>query len=329
MKKRELLNLLQRLGIQALDIRDNWVQVSCPLADVNHLSKSDRNPSAGFSINDKGSSTFHCFVCGTRSIESILNTYKWKRGIDLFGEYLKNEVEEKETKVEYQEKFREEKEPVPVPNEILCLFKPIKYAENYLTSRGIDLEIARHHCLLYCDRFETKQGKIWKNAIVVSIRDVNYKTYWVHFRSVDSKFFWHGKPEHFGLNVEWGRHDSFFGMEHLDITKPVVVVEGAFDVLRLKTLGLSNVIGTHGGISSKSKKLERLRNLSVISGFDADEAGKNFHKELERFFNKKIQRLDWNIVGVKDPGDLKSKEDLEKVLNKTTNLKFKNKWSKL
>ncbi len=50
-----------------------------------------------------------------------------------------------------------------------------------------------------------------------------------------------------------GQGRFFFGMEYLDITKPVILVEGAFDCLRLKTLGLNNVIATHGGISHKSK----------------------------------------------------------------------------
>ncbi|NCU31821.1 MAG: toprim domain-containing protein [Candidatus Moranbacteria bacterium] len=127
--------------------------------------------------------------------------------------------------------------------------------------------------------------------------------------------------------MEWGKHDTFFGMEHLDITKPVVVVEGAFDVLRLKTLGMKNVIGTHGGISHKSDKLNRLKNLSVISGFDADEPGLKFHKALERFFGKPIRRLDWSLVGCKDPGELKTKEDLQEVLkNQNMNLKFYDKW---
>ena len=326
MGKKELINLIRALGILPLDIRDNWVQVSCPLAETNHVSKQDSNPSAGFSINNNGPSTFHCFVCGTRSIESILNTYRWKKGVDLIGDYVRNEVQA-DVEVGYREKFQAKKEPIPVPNEILDKFEPIVNAGEYLLKRGIDINIARQHGLLYCRRFVTTQNKIWKNAVLVPIRDTDYKTYWIHFRSVDSKFFWHGKPAHFGLEKEWGKHTTFFGMEHLDITKTIVIVEGAFDVLRLKTLGLKNVIGTHGGISHKSEKLNRLKNLSIISGFDADEPGLNFHKAIERFFGKPIRRLDWSLVGCKDPGELKSKEDLQKVLNtKERNLKFQDKW---
>lgn len=327
MIKKDLLNLIYGLGIQALDITDNWVRVSCPLSDINHISKKDSNPSAGFKINNNGRSVFHCFVCGTRSIESILNTFKWKKGVDLFRQYVTEEVEEKQEQITYKEKVFEKKEPIPVPEEILNLFEPIENAKAYIENRGISLEIAKQHGLLYCRRFLTHTNSIWENAILVPIRDKDFKTYWIHFRSVDGKKFWHGKSQHFNLNIEWGREDSFFGMEHLDITKPVYLVEGAFDALRVKTLGLTNVIATHGGISYRSKKLHRLRNLAVITGFDADQPGRNFHKAVERFFKKPIQSLDWAIIGCKDPGEIKSKEDLERVLHiNKRNFKFHDKW---
>lgn len=327
MIKTDLINLLYGLGIQPIDITDNWVRVSCPLADINHISKKDSNPSAGFKINNNGPSVFHCFVCGTRSMESILNTYKWRKGVDLFRQYITNEVPEKQESITYKEKVFQKKEPTPIPDVLLDLFEPIANAKNYIEARRIDLDIAGHHNLLYCKRFITHTNSVWENAVVVPIRDKDYKTYWLHFRSIDSKRFWHGKPNHFGLDIEWGREDSFFGMEHLDITKPVILVEGAFDCLRLKTLGLSNVIATHGGISHTSKKLLRLKNLSIICGFDADQAGRNFHKAVERFFQKSIQSLDWSIIGCKDPGEIKSKEDLQKVLQTNKrNHRFQDKW---
>jgi 5S rRNA maturation endonuclease (ribonuclease M5) len=327
MIKKDLLNLLYGLGIQPIDVIDDWIKVSCPLADTNHMSKKDSNPSAGFKVNDTGQSVFHCFVCGTRSIESILSTFKWKKGVDLFKQYITHEVPEQKEVIAYKEKVFVKQEPLPVPDEVLQLFEPIENAKNYIENRRIDLNIAKEHGLLYCRKFLTHTNSIWENAVLVPIRDKDFKTYWIHYRSVDGKKFWHGKSKHFGVDLEWGREDSFFGIEYLDITKPVILVEGAFDVLRLKTLGLTNVIATHGGVSYKSKKLQRLKNLVVITGFDSDSAGLKFHRAVERVFNKPIQSLDWSIIGCKDPGEIKSKEDLKKVLQiNKRNFKFQDKW---
>ena len=328
MIKTDLLNILQKLGIQALDINDNWIKVSCPLADVNHTSKSDKNPSAGFSINDKGNSAFHCFACGSRSMESILHSFKWKKGVDLLEEYLSQEVSETTPDISYKEKVFIRKESVPVPEHILNHFEPIDAALPYLTKRGISLEVAKKYGLKYCNRFITSEGRTWRNAVLTPIRDLDFKTYWLHFRSIDSKVFWHGKPEHFNCDVSWGRDDSFFGMEWLDLLKPVILVEGAFDVMRLNSLGVTNVIATHGGVSSKSEKLKRLIALnpvSIVSGFDADKAGQSFRHAVECLVHKNIEVLDWGVVGCKDAGDLKSRQDLDIVL-KQRNINFQDKW---
>ena len=327
MKKENLLHLLTRLGIRPIDINDGWIQVSCPLAKINHFSKSDKNPSAGFMINDTGQSPFHCFVCGSRSIESILNTFKWKDKVDLFKEYFEHEVfEEKLSK--HSKKFLPPEHYTHVPSEFENCFKSIHNAKQYLSSRGIDVKIAESYGLKYCDSFITADGQHWENAILTPVKDLDYKTYWLHFRSTYGKKFWHGKPVNFGYTREWGRSDSFFGLQWLDLTKPVILVEGAFDVLRLATLGLTNAIATHGGISRKSKKLLRLKALnpvSVICGFDADEAGSKFTKAVRQVFGK-TEVLDWKIVGCKDAGELRSTEDLQKVLNNKRSLKFQDKW---
>jgi hypothetical protein len=90
---------------------------------------------------------------------------------------------------------------------------------------------------------------------------------------------------------------------------------------------MTNVIATHGGISHKSKKLCRLKSMnpvSVVCGFDADDAGKKFTQAVEHHFNDVVV-LNWAKVGCKDAGELKSEEDLQIVL-KQRNLKFQDKY---
>ena len=322
------MNLIQKLGLVSHSIQNNWVIVSCPLGHP----RGDRNPSAGFSINPEGKSVFHCFACGTRPIESILNTLKWKKGIDCFEEYFRNECFDETAPPEFNDPFlrQVESDPVPVPQAIFDLFEPVKKARDYLQKRGISTKIAEQHGLLYLRKYTTPKNRTWKNAIVCPIRDLDYQTYWIHFRSIDSKHFWHGKPEHFNSDTKWGRNDSWFGIEFLDINKPVFLVEGIVDCLRLKTLGIENVIAAHGGIGNKSDKVKRLIDMQpriIYTGFDADEPGNKFKEVIKKQFDGPILDLDWSKVGAKDPGDLKSKEDLRIVLKtQTENFKFRDKW---
>ena len=319
------MSLLGKLGVVAHQIQGSWIKVNCPLHE-------DSNPSAGFSINPDGKSVFHCFACGTRSIESILNTLKWKRGIDCFEDYIRNEVDDTAHVPDFNDPFlrQEEISHVPVPQAIFDYFEPIEEASAYLYSRGIDLAIAERHGLMYLRKYKTSTNRVWENAVVCPIRDMDFEPYWVHFRSIDSKRFWHGKPENFNSDIKWGRSDSWFGIEFLDINKPVFLVEGIFDCLRLKTLGIENVIAAHGGIYDKSEKVKRLMEMQpriIYAGFDADAAGTKFKEVIKRQFDGPVLDLDWSKVGAKDPGDLKSKEDLRIVLKtQTENFKFKDKW---
>jgi len=323
------MNLIQSLGLVSHSVQNNWIIVSCPL---NH-PRGDRNPSAGFSIHPEGKSVFHCFSCGTRPIESILNFFKWKKGVDCFEQYVRQENFNEAPTPTFNDPFMNHKEediPVAVPEEILDLFDPIEDAEDYLRQRGIKLKVGKAHGLKYLKRYMTPLGRVWEDTIVCPIRDLDFKTYWIHFRSVSGKKFWHGQPEHFDSQVEWGREDSWFGFEFLDANKPVFLVEGIFDCLRLKSLGVDNVIATHGGIgkhSPKVKRLMRLRPRIIYLGFDSDGAGEKFKEVIREQFDGPLIDLDWSKVGAKDPGDLQSKEDLRTVLKtQSGNFKFRDKW---
>lgn len=327
---------MNMLKIPISDMSGDWIRISCPLAHATHEDKDDTNPSSGVTISDEGISIVHCFACGTRTLADVMHGLYWTQGFDhsVFKYYLENEnfdSEHVEEEIEFNDKFsikKERRQPVAVPEQIFENFEPIDNASVYLEYRGIDLELARQHGLMFCREFTTAEGGVWRKAIVSSIRDIDFKTYWLHFRSIDSKKFWHGKPEHFGVNMEWGRDDSWFGIEFLDTTIPVILVEGAFDCLRLKTLGISNVIAAHGSIGKKSYKLQRILDLKPVllyNGFDSDDAGKTFKKNVRRRADCEVIDLDWSKIGLKDPGELKSKEDFLKVLE-NKNMMFKDKF---
>jgi 5S rRNA maturation endonuclease (ribonuclease M5) len=337
MRKQPLMQLMGMLGLKVYDINGGWLKVNCPIAHSTHEDKDDTNPSCGISINDDGPSIVHCFTCGTRTLADVLHVLYWTKGFDskIFRVYLENEVlneESSEHECIYHDGFAKPKkeQPVVVPDEIFQTFEPVDQARDYLEGRGIDVEVARKHGLMYLRKHITPKGGVWENAIVCPIRDTDFKTYWIHFRSIDSKRFWHGKPEHFGVNIEWGRDDSWFAIEFLNRNEPIILVEGVFDCLRLKTLGVENVIAAHGGLGKNSPKLNRILDIYpkiLYTGFDADKAGRQFREAVRRRATCEVIDLDWSKAGIKDPGELKSKQDLLTVLQ-TETYEFQDKFNR-
>lgn len=340
MREGKLLKLLGFLDIKVHDRNGDWLLINCPTAHTTHVGGTDKKPSCGVSISSSKPSMVHCFTCGTRKLSEVLHILNWTKGVskDVLRFYLENEMadsySDNKSVLEFTDKFNNishHEEPVEVPDFILDSFEPIDKAGGYLKIRGIDLDIAKAHGLLFCNNFKTIDGKVWQDAIVCPVRDRDFKTYWLHFRSISSKKFWHAKPENFGLNFAWGRSDSWAGIEFLDLNKPVVMVEGFFDMLRLKTLGLNNVIASYGGIGKNSLKVKRILDLSpklIYTGFDADEPGKGFSNQVKRQANCEVIALDWSKLNIKDPGDLKSKADLLKVLNPKTEFIFQDKFNR-
>jgi len=335
MKKQPLMSLMGKLGFKVYDINGEWMQVNCPTAHTTHEDRDDTNPSCGILINDGGPSVVHCFTCGTRTFADILHVLYWTKGFnhEIFKLYLENEIlREESSDLENKDKFApvQKKQAVVVPDEIFQTFEPVEQARDYLEGRGIDIEVARKHGLMFLRQHITPKGGVWKSAIVCPIRDTDFKAYWIHFRSIDSKRFWHGKPEHFGVNVEWGRDNSWFGIEFLNRNKPIVLVEGVFDCLRLKTLGVENVIAAHGGIGKNSPKLNRILDICpkiLYTGFDADKAGRQFRQAVRQKATCEVRDLDWSKAGLKDPGELKSKQDLLTVLQ-TETYEFQDKYNR-
>lgn len=340
MREGKLLKLLGFLDIKVHDRNGDWLLINCPTAHTTHVGGTDKKPSCGVSISSSKPSMVHCFTCGTRKLSEVLHILNWTKGVpkEALRFYLENEMSDNSSEtrsdLEFTDKFRNvsrREDPVEVPGFILDNFESVERASEYLKKRGVDLDLAKTHGMLYCDKFKTIDGKVWQDAIVCPIRDRDFKTYWLHFRSITSKKFWHAKPEHFGLNFKWGRSDSWAGLEFLDITKPIVLVEGFFDMLRLKTLGLVNVIASHGGIGKNSLKLKRILDLSpklIYTGFDADKSGKEFSKWVRRQAKCEVIDLDWSKLNIKDPGDLKSKADLTKLLRSGTEFEFQDKYKR-
>lgn len=307
MDSKSLVKFLWMLGIVPETQIDNWLQVKCPTYYL-HESGQDTRPSCGISVNDEGMSVVNCFVCGTRSLGSLLVALIYKQDIskEVLDFYVRHEIikEADKPSFSFQSSNIKTEWGQNVPDEVLSFFTKIKDADSntrdFLKQRGIDPDI--------CDNLLS-----YRDGIVWPIKDIDKKTYWLHYRGISQKSFRYIKPYEFNLNIEWGKKDTWYGLEEADFDAPLIIVEGEMDRDRLKTLGIKNVLAAHGGVGRKSAKLFRLKSArKVILGFDADKAGQVFQERTKEVL-KNTEALDWAKVGCKDAGELKSRKDFDKV----------------
>lgn len=101
-------------------------------------------------------------------------------------------------------------------------------------------------------------------------------------------------------------------------SKPVVVVEGYMDWLKMRQNGLNRVVAILGWkmTDEQVRKLKEQGITTVISALDTDECGEKGTKYLKKFFN--VVRFQFPS-GVKDPGDL-SQQAFKKSYSKTIKL---------
>jgi len=292
----------------------NWLRLSCPLAFLNHQKGKDEKPSCGILVNEEGQSNVHCFCCGSRSLWSLVNVLFHQKKID--GEVVKffllNEGnEEADNSHKFKDTlYTERQNSVPTPQEILD--RLIKKSTKFLRKRGINQKV---HFINYNNLY----------GIVYPLSSLNGTIYSLQYRSTqnpDIRFYL--KPKHFDYQgEEWGSKGLWYGLDEIDRTKPIFLVEGAEDRLKLKELGEDNVLASCGSVGNdKIETVRRLNPSLVFLGFDSDEAGKVSTKKIQKALKYTAKVLNWDVVGVNDPGDLISKDQIEKVL-KTRHFEFK------
>jgi len=337
MQKENLLKFLAMLGIKPRYIYDSWVLVSCPLAYWKHEKKQDRNPSCGISFGNDYS-VVNCFTCGTRSLADMVNFLFWKNQIPqkALHYFVQHEfgLTEKECIIEdslsFADKFTKEVETCkPVPENILKLMEKLRidHAKWLCLERKISKKLLKVFPIFS-----------FKSGVVFGIRDKNMKIYNLRWRCVKEKKFCTLSNSYFKTSESWGNKSLWYGIEYVDFTKPVVLVEGEIDLLRLYTLGLRNVLASCGSLSKEQiNRLQEEKPSCLVLGFDNDEVGKQYAKKIYEVFKDKcyLYYLNWSLVSCKDAGDLKDKSDLVKVwknrisLNDKKGLSYKDKYSQI
>lgn len=245
-----------------------------------------REDTSSFIWNPKNNS-FHCFGCGKDF--DIINFYQQSQGmgfIDAVNMLLEQTGQQKINKFEYKENsyFNNYRYPKEENNDNR------EKVEKYLNKRSISVDT-----LDFCDIKQDVKGNI-----VFEHRDENGKLLCTKYRPSQkvrkgqAKMWWQEKSSTCPI---------LYGANWIDITKPLVIVEGHVDVLAVIESGLYNVVSIPHGAEDKNWiefNWEWLENFDkIILWFDDDKVGQKALKEV-------VSRLGEHRCFVVDyPSDIK------------------------
>lgn len=193
---------------------------------------------------------------------------------------------------------------------------------DWLNSRGISRATAEKMKLFAADKFFHKIGKVTPAIGFPYFRRGSLVA--TKYRSIDSKDF----TQDMG-----GAHD-FFGIDLVEVGKPIIIVEGEMDALSAIEAGLNNVVSVPGGAPMKvaesrqdDKRFAFIHNAQeildkapyVVLATDQDASGQALAEELARRIGKnkcklaKFDKKDLNEVLLDDDPTL---EDVPSTLIK-------------
>ncbi len=329
MNIQEITHFLRLIGAENIqqDEARGWVRASCPLAPWMHESGRDRKPSFGIKVpeNEDEVPYYHCFTCQSNGPLPRLIANLTQMSGDRMAEasnYLSqfqlfkstDEDRPKRRRIILKDRFanvnfgeREILTNRPVPEEVLkdypllaedCDLNAHTDALQWLkTDRNItDEAIAAFKLRLYVNPLDDV-------GVLFPILDKDGETVldlWA--RLISEKNFFRVTQSLTGSAVEYKAPNLLFGNHLFNPEKPVLLVEGAIDALRLYSLGFKNVLAAFGSLSNE--QIESLYAPVVYLGFDNDAAGHEFTKKaVAKLRVPSISILDWGVVGIKDAGE--------------------------
>lgn len=337
------LELLDVRGIQ-VDRSRGWVNAQCPFAPWKHTKGVDSSPSFGVKEVEDGYPVYKCFTCDSSGpLPLLIHSLQWLRDERLgaatnyllkFPEIFGGEdvdmaqaVERKRVKYDkYLEDVQRKIEigrPVPqfTLNTLPLLYdannKQAEDSIDYLNNeRGITEQAIRQYGL-----------RLWLDAYkmpvivfpIVSRKSGEIVDLWG--RWTGSKKFRRLTHDMVGSPYAYFAPHLWFGWQFFDPAKPVLLVEGAFDLLRIKSLGMTGAnVWASLGTPSKDQIAQVYSDQKIILGFDADEAGSRMamsvYKEIK---DANVSVINWAKIDPKNPfkdaGELKNREQLKKAFS--------------
>lgn len=263
-------------------VSSGYIRIRCPY----HKDGKEKRPSMSILLEDRGSmtaGTCHCFACGTVvTLEELFE----KVGATY----------DKTTEIARQ--LQPRTISLSTTHSIYKPSVPFRFSE-YLFSRGIGEKVQ--------ERFRVyEKGKM----VHMPVFDRDGKYLFFISRSTEGKYYY----------VEEGSVKTLYGIEEIDMSKPIVVVEGQIDAMTFWELGMQSV-ATLGADNISALSAIKEATSIIILAFDNDPAGLKAREKaadmLGRFRCRYIdfpEGVDINEMYM----ELKNKDKLIELVKKNT-----------
>jgi len=319
MKDSSIEKALRLLGVDnpQLHKRTGWVVSKCPLGPWRH-DGGESSPEVFGVKKEPGDPLVKCFSCGFKGsfgdlVFQMRHLNKMNPQVEVpWGEVLQL-VEEAEQSVELdldspdieEMLFGTKEEPHYFPDWWLESFLPwneISWARDYLAERNVPASIAAKFDL----RADTKQRRV-----CFPVRDFNGALVGLHGRAIDKE-----TEPRYRMYTFAGKNNPIFWLgEHwVDLSKPLVVVEGPFDLASVYRV-YRNVASPLFADPNATKILRMADALEIITFFDHGTGGDTGRRKFEKVLGK--DHVLTHIKppeGFKDPGSM-SPEQIAELLH--------------
>jgi hypothetical protein len=312
-----------------IDAAGGWVRCSCPLAPWLHSGGRDRNPSFGIIVPKEIGKTpsFNCFACSSSGkLPRLLHSLTILSGDRLL--VASNYLSRFEVFDEQNIEERSERRRFKVTDRFasLCL-EDRKVIRNEPVPAGIlsGLPLLAEKCNLTAH----SDALLWlvqeRNLTLPAIADFKLRLYVdsladvgivfpvisrdgssvldMYVRMTERKRFFRLSKELTDSLVDYRAPNLWFGNHLYSEGRPLMLVEGPIDALRLYSLGISNVLASFGEPSDE--QIASVYAPVIHLAYDADVSGRQKMRKLIRKIDApNIHIIDWEVCGVKDAGDL-------------------------
>lgn len=285
--------LFQEIGINNVYETCDYYNIKCNICGD---SKQNEHLKRGYILKNDDGFTYYCHNC-RKSISAI----KWLK--EYFHSHYKQMMidfmsakKSKNDNYDFTQKKgaseRDEKEDTKHFKNIMKYPECVKYCED----RKIPKDVYKH--------WFYATGGIYHGRIIITFRNAQNKVYYYQGRALNVKN---------GLRYmsRFGDHNSIYNYFNIDITKPVILLEGPID-----SIFVENAIAVTG-LKLKDEKLKKFKKLFHL--LDNDKSGMEetikLVKEYKWCFNWCKFLKDYPCVGVKDVNNfiLQNTHGIEKL----------------